>query len=249
MPCDIELLPLRDFEEGKPIQRAYTKGYPKSYLLNKYNDFSTVYIDLNGKHYISKTSYYDYDTQGISTDWFLKPSPRYCLDCDAPTKSDEYYICTRCYYNFESHDFDLYYKYNMRTNTFTRLCAEYEGRYTCIDGHRVKSRGEEFLDNYFFTNDIKHSYEPKLKIENDIGETVEITPDFCIYKGDELIYLEYWGVTNNSEYERNKRLKMSAYKRLGVTLINIYSTGPALTENFIESLLSTYRKGQINFEE
>ncbi|MBQ7760941.1 MAG: hypothetical protein IJ400_02685 [Clostridia bacterium] len=249
MPEDIELLPLKEFEENKPVQRAYAKGYPKAYLLSKYNEFSTVYIELNGKHYISKTSYSNFDTENILKDCFLKPEPRYCLECDAPTKSDEYYICPRCYYDFASHDFDLYYKYDMKNNIFTRLCAEFQGRYTCVDGHRVKSRGEEFLDNYFFANDIKHSYEPKLKFENDIGEMVEITPDFCIYKGDELIYLEYWGVTNNAEYERNKKLKMSAYKKLGVTLINIYSTGPLLNEEFIEELLSTYKKGQINFEE
>ena len=178
----------------------------------------------------------------------MKNSPRYCLDCGDLTNSYYHYLCDNCYHSFDKPVYDLYYKYNMRTKNLERLSCEFENRYICSDGHRVKSKAEEIIDNYFFDNDIKHAYEREISFD-DGNNKFKISPDFCVYKDDMEIFIEYWGVNNDPNYERNKALKMSAYKRLGLTLINLYSWD---YENLIPTLeyrLNNYKKNEINFEE
>ena len=120
----------------------------------------------------------------------------------------------------------------------------------CEDGHVVKSQAERAIDNYLFSHNIKHGYEVSLPIEDDNGETIELHPDFCIFKGDEKVYIEYWGMENDPYYEEMKKSKLDLYKKEGITLINMYKkTDLKNITSLLEYKLSKYRKGQINFEE
>jgi hypothetical protein len=85
-------------------------------------------------------------------------------------------------------------------------------RYSTLDGHKVKSRGEEKIDNWLYTNGILHVYEPA------IPETKR--GDFFIPAAD--IFIEYWG-KDDETYIKNKQEKTQIYKRHKLQLLEFDS--------------------------
>jgi len=101
------------------------------------------------------------------------------------------------------------------------LDGDYEGKYTCKDGHIVKSKSERDIDNYLFEHGISHAYERELPYGATDKEVLH--PDFYLpnYLGEKKhVYIEHWG--NNIQYTKTKKFKMPIYKQLGITLICTY---------------------------
>ena len=101
------------------------------------------------------------------------------------------------------------------------LDENYEGRYTCKDGHIVKSKSEREIDNYLFEHNIPHAYEKALPYGATDKEVLH--PDFYLpnYLGEKQhVYMEHWGYNeNNIQYIQTKKFKMPIYEKLGITLI------------------------------
>ena len=98
---------------------------------------------------------------------------------------------------------------------------DYEGRYTCKDGHVVKSKSERDIDNYLFEHNIPHGYEKELPVW--LGRKRSFASWFFLpnYLGQgKHVYVEHWGYNeNNIQYIKTKKFKMPIYKKLGITLI------------------------------
>ena len=86
-------------------------------------------------------------------------------------------------------------------------------KYTCIDGHKVRSKGELIIDNFLSLSGLKHEYEKKLTTNFGI-----IVPDWYLPSLD--IYIEYWGFSGE-RYERRKKEKLDFYERAKLTVISI----------------------------
>lgn len=240
---NMPLLSMRELKDG-PVMRRGTHGYPKAFIICKKDDFAHIHIQIATRHYISTTFYGCSEPECEFSDGFALPSPGKCLLCDEEKMSYDHYLCTHHYH--DNKKFDLFFKLNVKKGELEKLSIKYEGVYKCKDGHIVKSRAEELLDNYFFDNRIKHAYEPELCLGE---EKISVSPDFAVYFDDEPVYIEYWGVTGDPEYDSIKESKLKLYHDAGITLINIY---PAPLSELIPSLLEkldTYKKGQVNFEE
>ena len=97
-----------------------------------------------------------------------------------------------------------------------QMDENYEGRYTCKDGHIVKSKSEREIDNYLFEHGITHAYEKALSYGAKANEVLH--PDFYLphYLGENKhIYIEHWGYNeNNIQYTNTKKFKMGIYKEL-----------------------------------
>lgn len=176
-----------------------------------------------------------------------KSSNHKCLLCDNETYYQEYLLCTDCYYKYKNKN--LFLELSPKNNSIKLLDASYEGKFECDDGHVVKSQAERDIDNYLFENNIKHGYETSLVIyDND--KRIELHPDFCVYKNDEKIYIEYWGIEDDSFYKTAKKYKLELYKKAGITLINMYKkTDLKNIRRSLEDKLNHYKKGQINYFE
>ena len=134
------------------------------------------------------------------------------------------------------------------------LDESYEGRYTCKDGHIVKSKSEREIDNYLFENEIPHAYEKELSFgasEKDI-----LHPDFYLpnYLGKgKHVYIEHWGYEeNNIQYTQTKKFKLPIYKKLGITLVCTYEkTDTKDIESTLDRKLKkeNIKENQINFEQ
>lgn len=142
-----------------------------------------------------------------------------CITCGKQT--DGLLFCSNCYHKYK--DKELLFKITNCTN-IELLDEDYEGRYTCKDGHIVKSKSERDIDNYLFEHDIPHAYERELPYGATDKEVLH--PDFYLpnYLGEgKHVYIEHWGYNeNNIQYTKTKKFKMPIYEKLKITLICTY---------------------------
>ncbi len=142
-----------------------------------------------------------------------------CVTCGK--HSDGLLFCANCYHKYKNKE--LLFKITNCTN-IELLDEDYEGRFTCKDGHIVKSKSERDIDNYLFEHNISHAYERELPFGATQKEVLH--PDFYLpnYLGDgKHVYIEHWGYNeNNIQYAKTKKFKMPIYKKLGITLICTY---------------------------
>lgn len=167
-----------------------------------------------------------------------------CIACGKETKPG-FLFCPSCYKRFVDKKL-LVEITNCREITI--LDDSYEGKFTCTDGHIVKSKSEMIIDNWLFDHNIPHAYEKKLPIDSD--EKHDLHPDFCLpgYGDDkDDIYIEYWGYNEkNIEYTKSKNYKMKIYKELKVTVICLEEKDIMDISASLSRKLKFYKKGQIN---
>lgn len=102
------------------------------------------------------------------------------------------------------------------------------------DGHYVRSRAEQLIDNFFYSNGIVHAYEKKLNIDEAL---------YCdFYLPDGKIYVEFWGLEDDKEYLSRKKRKLELYAKYGFTLIELNNSD---LENIDEVLEAKLRKNGI----
>lgn len=81
------------------------------------------------------------------------------------------------------------------------------------DGHMVRSRAEVIIDNALYDYKLAHAYERKLPIEE------ELYSDFFI--PTENVYIEYWGMENDSKYLERKKAKLEIYRKYDFRIIEL----------------------------
>jgi hypothetical protein len=90
-------------------------------------------------------------------------------------------------------------------------------RFFCSDGDRVRSQGEKIIDDWLHGHGVRHKYEPAIEI---IGG--QIIPDFVVYsRSGAPIYIEYWGLLNEPNYDQRRREKTRLYAQNNLSLIQI----------------------------
>lgn len=170
-----------------------------------------------------------------------------CITCGK--KTDGLLFCPSCYVKYK--DKGLLLKITNCSNV-ELLDDSYEGRYTCRDGHVVKSKSEREIDNYLWEKGIAHAYEKTLPYGKEAKDVLH--PDFWLpnFLGEKKhVYIEHWGYDeNNIKYTNTKKFKLPIYKQLGITLICVYEK---VDSNEIEATLDrklsieNIEEGKINF--
>lgn len=167
-----------------------------------------------------------------------------CIACGRETRPG-FLFCPSCYKKYV--DKKLLVEIT-NCKEITILDDSYEGKFTCTDGHIVKSKSEMIIDNWLFDHNIPHAYEKKLPIDE--NENHDLHPDFCLpgYGNDtDDIYIEYWGYNEkNIEYTKSKNYKMNIYKDLKITLICLEEKDIMDISASLSRKLKFYKKGQIN---
>ena len=172
-----------------------------------------------------------------------------CIICGFQT--DGLLFCTTCYSKYCEKELLIKITHCREIDL---LDAEYEGRYTCKDGHVVKSKSEREIDNYLFEHGIAHAYEHELSYGAQATEVLH--PDFYLLdyfgKGRHL-YIEHWGYDErNLHYTKTKKFKMQKYRELGITLVCTFEkTDMGRIDSVLDRKLkpANIREGQINFDD
>lgn len=87
------------------------------------------------------------------------------------------------------------------------------------DGHVCDSKAEAEIDNILYEYHICHAIHMPVK---EILERVVLSDWYIPLGGTKGIYIEYWGMEGNKEYEKNKEEKIELYKKNSLKLIQIY---------------------------
>ena len=83
-----------------------------------------------------------------------------------------------------------------------------------------KSKGEEKIANFLKRKKIKFIYEKKLKVKDLDNKKRIWYPDFYLVR--EKIFIEYFGLSGNSDYDKGTKHKKKVYYKNGVDCINVY---------------------------
>ena len=86
------------------------------------------------------------------------------------------------------------------------------------DGHWVRSRGELLIDNYLFGTRIAHAYEQEIYLQ----DGTKMVPDFMAITPKGNVYIEFWGMEGNPEYDKRREAKKKLYKENGLELVEIF---------------------------
>ncbi len=78
-----------------------------------------------------------------------------CIACGRETHSGNLF-CLSCYHKYKDKQILVQIS---KCREIKILDESYEGKYTCKDGHIVKSKSEREIDDYLFEHGIAHAYE------------------------------------------------------------------------------------------
>lgn len=105
---------------------------------------------------------------------------------------------------------------------------KYPAQYRTDDGHFVRSRGEVMIDNWLYSNKILHVYERRIPDSKFIC-------DFYIPNVD--LFIEYWGLTNNKEYEKHRIDKIKHYNSKKLKILSIFDKDLNDLDSFLRDKL------------
>lgn len=86
------------------------------------------------------------------------------------------------------------------------------GDYLAADGHCVRSRAEQAIDDWLYAHRLLHAYEQELPGENDFRS------DF--YLPEANLHIEFWGRTDEAYLDR-KRRKQELYRRERIAVLEL----------------------------
>lgn len=105
------------------------------------------------------------------------------------------------------------------TETVEDFRKKYPAEYRTKDGHYVRSKAELTIDDSLYLWGIAHAYEKKLP-----NTEKTIYSDFHIPSGNgrpKAVYIEYWGMEYDQQYNERKKKKIEIYNELGLILIQL----------------------------
>lgn len=85
-------------------------------------------------------------------------------------------------------------------------------------GDMVQSGGEQCIANFLYDHDIRYIYDKSMRLY--FWQIIPIRPDF--YLPDLDIYIEYWGMVGDKNYDSHAVWKKNLYKKAKKKLINLY---------------------------
>jgi transposase-like protein len=86
---------------------------------------------------------------------------------------------------------------------------------TCADGHVVKSRWEQVVDDWLFSHGITHEIQPSCPWSN---KSLWFHGDFRVGE----TFIEVWGIEGNAKYDQRRLDKIAKYREHAVRLIEIF---------------------------
>jgi hypothetical protein len=109
---------------------------------------------------------------------------------------------------------------------------KFEAKHRTKDGHFVRSRAEVIIDDTLYDYGLVHAYEKKVPIEE------ELYTDFYLPNGK--VYIEFWGMENDTKYLERKKIKLEIYKKYDLKLIELDDNDIANLDDHLPKKLLKY---------
>ena len=150
-------------------------------------------------------------------------------------KKDTKPICYECWLkNNDSHkSSDM----GTEENNFR---SKFPATFRTEDGHMVRSKAEQIIDNWLYHKGIVHAYERRVPIEE------EVYCDFFIPIGQK-VWIEFWGL-EEIKYLKRKELKKKFYTQNNKILIEISEKDIEILDDILTKKLMPYLPKDFNFD-
>ena len=110
-------------------------------------------------------------------------------------------------------------------------------KYKTRDGHYVRSRGEVMIDNYLYSARVPHAYE----LEVHLPESDKVmVPDFVVLTPKGNVYVEFWGMEGQSDYDTNTDQKKKLYEEFDLELIDVWPANLDDLDAYLSRKLAQY---------
>ena len=152
-----------------------------------------------------------------------------------------YELCKECYNKFLNNEIYMD-KFGEWHNANEDIRKNYAPEFRTDDGHYVRSQGEMIIDNWLYNNNYLHEYERKVIYNNE-----EYIVDFYIKNLD--LYIEYFGITDNEEYDAKSKHKKEIYKKLGLTCLYLYPENLKNIQDILQKQLKAYNSNDNDDDE
>lgn len=158
------------------------------------------------------------------------PDPRKTLTCLICNQySYGLHFCEDCIAKYKDRSIDI----RLKNLSFEKITDEYGNLdIKCLDGHKVRSRAEAIIANFFFHNKIRYSYEETVYYVDEQEKENALHPDF--YLPDFDTYIEY-NELKKLEYVKRKNFAIKQYKKLGKKV-------KVLNERSLENLEKSFHR-------
>ena len=113
------------------------------------------------------------------------------------------------------------------TETDLDFRKKWPAQYRCDDGHYVRSKNEQLVDNWLYHHEICHAYEVLVM---DKASNIAYVSDFYLPHLD--AYMEIWGF-ETPEYLARKTKKRAVYKSKGLKLIEMTDTEIKVLDDYL----------------
>lgn len=137
-----------------------------------------------------------------------------CQECGIWKKGDKP-LCIECWQKnkkVEEKKSISYIKSNLEEEE-NNFRTKFPATFRTEDGHLVRSRAEQIIDNWLYHKGIAHAYERRVPIEE------EVYCDFFIPIGQK-VWIEFWGI-DEEKYNKRKELKKGFYHKHNKNLIEL----------------------------
>lgn len=114
---------------------------------------------------------------------------------------------------------------------------KYPAEYRCDNGIYVRSLSELCIANWLYANRIPFEYERKVQFPI-LGESAHC--DFYLPYYD--VYIEFWGLTNDENYEHYKRWKENNYISNTIPLVSLYPSDLKNLRDRLTTMLAPFNK-------
>ena len=137
-----------------------------------------------------------------------------CQDCGI-WKKDNKPLCYECWLknNKSEQKKSTHYKFTEIEEEENNFRTKFEATFRTEDGHMVRSKAEQIIDNWLYHKGIVHAYERRVPIEE------EVYCDFFIPLGQK-VWIEFWGL-EKEKYLKRKELKKKFYSQNNKNLIEL----------------------------
>ena len=116
---------------------------------------------------------------------------------------------------------------------------KFPANYRTDDGHKVRSKAEQAIDNWLYHNGIVHAYERLVPIKE------SLLSDFYIPKGK--VWIEYWGF-EDEKYLKRKEIKKELYRKNDKNLIELTDKDIENLDDILPSKLRDYFPSDFSFD-
>jgi len=107
----------------------------------------------------------------------------------------------------------------------TNFREKFEAKFRAKDGHYVRSRAELIIDDTLYDYGLVHAYEKKVPIEEDLYT------DF--YLPSSKVFIEFWGLENDPQYQNRKKMKLELYNKYEFKLIELNDTDISNLDDYL----------------